>query len=290
LTVNGALVSALGCSSPAELLQQPFRSFVHEDDLALVLDKLLTMESPGHSAMRQARTSSKDKSGAERDRERRSRQQDSSNRREAVPMPTLRSGTGLEASEIKHSPAGFDQSPEASTVVHSPRTAPDAMDGSGSSVGRATALARSRGGVGSSLYSSVEFTCRFVHATDPDGAPRWLTVKLAYGHSQPLLYGSARDVTFAKLHEAELARSEAAAVASSRAKAAFVANLSHELRTPLNGVCGMAALLAETHVDETQRDYIGTIASCAKHLLTVRQDRTGGRTQARQNLATRKGL
>jgi len=164
------------------------------------------------------------------------------------------------------------------------------MDGSGSSVGRATALARSRGGVGSSLYSSVEFTCRFVNATDPDGAPRWLTVKLAYGHSQPLLYGSARDVTFAKLHEAELARSEAAAVASSRAKAAFVANLSHELRTPLNGVCGMAALLAETHVDETQRDYIGTIASCAKHLLTVRQDRTGGRTQARQNLATRKGL
>ncbi len=59
---------------------------------------------------------------------------------------------------------------------------------------------------------------------------------------------------------------------ASRAKGRFVAVLSHELRTPLNGIIGLADLLKESHLEKTQRDYVGIIHSCAQSLIEIIND------------------
>jgi signal transduction histidine kinase len=57
-----------------------------------------------------------------------------------------------------------------------------------------------------------------------------------------------------------------------KAKEQFLANMSHEIRTPMNGVNGMAALLAETELNETQKVYLKNIKVSADHLLALIDD------------------
>lgn len=52
----------------------------------------------------------------------------------------------------------------------------------------------------------------------------------------------------------------------------FVANVSHEIRMPMNGVIGMAALLADTDLDDEQREYAETISSSGEALLVIVDD------------------
>ncbi|OUR92532.1 hypothetical protein A9Q81_16435 [Gammaproteobacteria bacterium 42_54_T18] len=58
----------------------------------------------------------------------------------------------------------------------------------------------------------------------------------------------------------------------SQAKTDFLANMSHEIRTPMNGVFGVAELLKDTNLDDSQHEYVQTIQNSCQALITVIND------------------
>jgi two-component system, sensor histidine kinase and response regulator len=84
--------------------------------------------------------------------------------------------------------------------------------------------------------------------------------------------GSIVDITDRKEAETMLIEGSARITEAARAKEAFLATMSHEIRTPLNGVLGMATLLAESPLNEEQRDYIRLIRASGDTLLRLIND------------------
>lgn len=84
--------------------------------------------------------------------------------------------------------------------------------------------------------------------------------------------GILQDISMQKEIEENLIKAKDAAEAATRAKSEFLSTMSHEIRTPLNAVIGMAGLLAETRLNDTQEDYLETIKIGGNNLLSVIND------------------
>lgn len=59
---------------------------------------------------------------------------------------------------------------------------------------------------------------------------------------------------------------------ANEAKSVFLARMSHDIRTPMNGVVGMADLLLETPLDDSQREYVEIIHNSGDVLLRLLSD------------------
>ena len=99
-------------------------------------------------------------------------------------------------------------------------------------------------------------------------------------------YCFLRDITAHKLaskalasanEELKLAAKKAyalaeAADAANKSKSEFLANMSHDIRTPMNGILGMSELLSDTSLTKDQQEYLNSIQTSGKALLTLLDD------------------
>jgi len=120
-------------------------------------------------------------------------------------------------------------------------------------------------------YLDVE--CRAIRS---DQKPIWLRTRGLVQYDDVgaprRLVGSVVDVTERREAEQKLIEANVRVTEAAKAKEAFLATMSHEIRTPMNGVLGMAGLLADTKLNDEQRDYIRLIRASGDTLLRLIND------------------
>ena len=95
-------------------------------------------------------------------------------------------------------------------------------------------------------------------------------------HGQTILTVTLHDITERKNAELLLHKALGDAQRADQSKQNFLANMSHELRTPLNAIIGFSEIMENQLFgrieNERYREYIGDIASSARHLLDLVND------------------
>jgi PAS domain S-box-containing protein len=83
--------------------------------------------------------------------------------------------------------------------------------------------------------------------------------------------GLYEDIT-EKKHAQSLKIAKESAEAASRSKSEFLANMSHEIRTPMNAILGFSELLEGKIKDKKQKEYLASIRSSGRMLLSLIND------------------
>jgi len=102
--------------------------------------------------------------------------------------------------------------------------------------------------------------------------PLYLAVSEVKTNGKSIFTGILRDISQQKKAEKALQLSKDGAEAANRAKSSFLANMSHEIRTPMNAVLGFSEILSTLVTDRVQRQYLGSIRTAGKSLLTIIND------------------
>lgn len=80
------------------------------------------------------------------------------------------------------------------------------------------------------------------------------------------------DIAMQKRAQEALREGKEQAEEANRAKSEFLANMSHEIRTPMNAILGFSEILLNTLQDPTSREYVQTIMSSGRTLLSLIND------------------
>ncbi|KAF7722487.1 hypothetical protein EC973_003107 [Apophysomyces ossiformis] len=135
-------------------------------------------------------------------------------------------------------------------------------------------------------HSNMVVGCLFIEGAPGIFTQRHITVlsllcqQMGISISNAFLFKSLQRVTnsYSRMIETqkqalEDARaSKEAAVRATRLREIFLANMSHEIRTPFSGFYGMISLLAETKLDQEQRDLVKTAKESCEMLLQIIDD------------------
>lgn len=136
------------------------------------------------------------------------------------------------------------------------------------------------------IHKSALVGCLFIEGSSGIFTQRHITVlsllcqQMGISITNAFLFKSVQRVTMANMRMIEMQkqaleearRSKEAAVRATRLREIFLANMSHEIRTPFSGFYGMISLLAETALDNEQRDLVKTAKESCEILLQIIDD------------------
>ncbi|KAD2393456.1 hypothetical protein E3N88_40433 [Mikania micrantha] len=120
-------------------------------------------------------------------------------------------------------------------------------------------------------FRKHQMTCRYLHKA-PISWTAMATAFLGYvivflaGY---MFYTGAIHIVQVEDDFHKMERLKVLAEAADVTKSQFLATVSHEIRTPMNGILGMLALLLDTDLSSTQRDYAQTAQACGRALIAL---------------------